>query len=395
MKNEFSFLIRPLWSLSLLAAGIATAWATPTEQKAIVQAGTGGPEVLKYQTVPVLEPAAGQVLIKIYAASVNPVDWKARSGMVGGGRAPGGGEGAPVVSAATPENTRIPGSDAAGVIEKLGPGVTQFKVGDAVFASIGRGPATALNGGYSEYALASVGSVIAKPKSLTFAQASGLGTATSTGVRAVQQANIAAGQRVLIAGVAGGVGSAAAQAAKARGAYVIGTASAKHNAYLKSIGVDEVVDYTKVEWQNQIKNIDVVIDTVSVENATKAISTMKKGGTLVAIAGRLDAAVCSAAGVNCGAGQGGQGGGGPGGPGNAAPGGQAPGAGGPPVGGGQAGPNTVMSEIVKLVDAGKLTVNVDATFPLEKAGAAQEENRNGGTQGKIVLIINPAEANKK
>lgn len=357
-------------------AGLALA-ATPAEYKAIVQNGTGGAEVMKLQSVPMLTPGENQVLIKVYAAAVNPVDWKGRVGNMGGGGAgggmgampAGGGEG---MAAGTMQGgmgggaaaARIPGSDVAGVIEQVGPGVTKFKVGDAVFAQLGMTTVSGLNGAYAEYAVAGVDRTGAKPKGLTYAQAAGLGTATTTGVGRVIVAKVAKGQRVLVTGASGGVGSAAVQAAKSRGAYVIGTASAKHNAYLKTIGVDEMVDYTKGDWQDTIKNVDVVIDTVSGENATLAIKTLKKGGVLVTVGGRASADACAAAGVDCS------------------------------LTGGPTDVN-VVDEVAKLASDGKLTVNVDASFPLDKAFDAQEENRNGGTQGKIVLIVDAAQANRK
>ncbi len=123
---------------ALFVAGIgAASAATPREQKAIVQTGTGGVEVMKLQTVPVLEPGDGQVLIRVYAASVNPTDWKTRAGE------PGYAAAAAVV---------IPGGDVAGVVEKVGNGVTIFKVGDAVSGVIARRPSP-LNGGYSQFCL--------------------------------------------------------------------------------------------------------------------------------------------------------------------------------------------------------------------------------------------------
>lgn len=389
--KSVSSLMRPMVCISLCVAAINATWAatptepTPKEQWAIVQAGTGGAEALTYKKVPVPTPGEGQVLIKIYAAAINPVDWKARSGIVGVARPAGApaGEGQPTVTAPTPENTRIPGSDVAGVIEQLGAGVTQFKVGDAVFASVGRGGSGALNGGYAEYAVTSVGSVIAKPRTMTFAQASGLGTATGTGAGAVVRGNVTAGQRVLIGGAAGGVGSAAVQLAKARGAHVIAIASGKHEKYLKSLGVDEFVDYTKVpNWEDQVKNVDVAIDTVSAENAAKALKSLKQGGKLVSIVGRVDTALCTAAGVDCGSNQM-----------SGPPAGAAPGAAGGMAAGGGGGSN--LAEVVRLANEGKFVINVDATFPLAKAYEAQEENRNGGTQGKIVLIVDAAQANKK
>lgn len=369
----FSAVIRAVLGGVLLASSWVALAATPTEQNAIVQAGTGGAETLTYKKVPVLEPGEKQVLVKVYAAAVNPFDWKVRTGIVSLAR-PGGpptGEGQARVTAPTPENTRIPGSEVAGVIEKVGPGVTQFKVGDAVFASMGFGGGSALNGGYAEYALASVDNVVAKPKTMTFAQAAGLSSATGAGLQAVNRGNVSAGQRVLIGGAAGGVGSAVLQIVKARGAHVIAIASGRHAEYLKKLGADEFYDYTKVAWQDKVSNVDVVIDTVSAENAVKAIKTLKKGGKLVSINGHVDNAECVAAGIDCGGNQ----------------------TGGPPA----AGPPgaTGMAEVVKLVNEGKFVINVDRTFPLAKAFDAQEENRNGGTQGKIILVVDVAQANKK
>ncbi|MFT3905144.1 MAG: NADP-dependent oxidoreductase [Steroidobacteraceae bacterium] len=387
--------------------GVAVA-ATPKEQKAIVQNGNGGPEVLKLQTIPVLEPGDGQVLVKVYAAAVNPVDWKMRAGMTGRGGPPGGGAGGapggggaggppgggapggagggaggppgggapggggaggpPGGGGGGGSSTSVPGMDVAGVVEKVGPGVTTFKVGDPVFSMIGRGKVTGLNGGYSEYVVAPVANVVAKPKNLTYAQAAGIGTAGMTGERAVDQAGVAKGQKVLILGIAGGVGSSAAQIAKARGATVVGTASAQHNAYLKSIGVDQVIDYTKGNFEDQVKDVDVVINTVTGTDAERSLKTLKKGGKLVSVAGGVAADKCTAAGVNCI-------GGGP---------------------GGAAGPSEgdMLAAVAKLASEGKFTVKVDKTFALDKAGDAQVLGAQNHTEGKIILTVAP-EASKK
>lgn len=401
MKQSMTSVARLAISAAVLAACAGTALAaTPAEQKAIVQTANGGPEVLKYQSIPVLQPGKDQVLIKVYAAAINPVDWKMRQGMGGmgagaapggegmggapggaapagapasgppGGGAPAGGAGGPPGGGAAASNTSVPGLDVAGVVEKVGEGVTTLKVGDPVFSMIGRGGVTGLNGGYSQYVVAPAANVVAKPKTLTYGEAAGLGTAGMTGNRAVSQANISKGQRVFIDGIAGGVGSAAAQIAKAKGAYVIGTASAKHNAYLKSIGVDEVIDYTQVKFEEAIKQpVDVAIETVSAEGAAKALKIIKKGGTLISVAGSAGADACAAAGVTC-------------------PGGGPPGAGATSEG-------QLLAEVGKLAGEGKYKVNVDAKFPLEKAADAQEENRNGGTQGKIILVVDAAQADKK
>lgn len=368
--------------VGVLGACVGSALAaTPTEQKAIVQTGNGGPEVLKLQTVPVLQPADGQVLIHVYAASVNPVDWKMRAGMGGpprgaapggapggppGGAPPGGGAapppgGAMTMSAAPTQ--RIPGMDVAGVIVKAGSGVTDLKEGEPVFSMIGRGGGiTGLNGGYSEYVVVPAGNVVAKPKNVTYAEAAGLGTAGMTGARSVDQAKVSKGQRVLITGVAGGVGSSAAQIAIARGAHVVGTASPRHADFLKSIGVTDVVDYTQGDWGAKVKDADVVIDTVGGDTALTAFNAVKKGGTFVTVASRdITPEKCAAAGVTCPAS-------------------------GPPGPGGTS-EGDLLKEVAALVAQGKFKVHVDKSFPLAQAADAQEYNRQGHTEGKVVLTV--------
>lgn len=333
-----------------ILGGAAAHAATPAEQKAMVMTVNGGPEVLKLQTVPVPEPAADQVLIRIYAAGVNPTDWKTRAAEPG----------YPPV-----KGSAILGGEVAGVIEKLGPGVTMFKVGDAVFANVPRSQSP-LSGGYSQFAVAPANTVGAKPRSMNYIEAAGLGIASVTGVRAVHDTKVAKGQRVLITGAAGGVGSAAVQAAKARGAYVIGTASARHNAYLKSLGADEIIDYTKVKFEEHVKGVDVVIDTVGEDTAERALGVVRKGGTYVSVVVRDFDSKCAAAGVTCA-------------PRNMTKESQQP----------------VYAELGALANDGRLKVNVQKTFPLEQAGQAQAMGEEGHTQGKIILIVDPANASKR
>jgi len=323
----------------------------PSEQMAIVQAGNGGPEVLKLRTVPVLKPGAGQVLVRVYAAGVNPVDWKIRMGW-----------GRPPSSGAT-----IPGFDVAGAVAQVGPGVTGFKVGDAIFGRVG--PIDGgVNGGYAHYALAAVADIVVKPGKLTFVEAAGIGVAGSTAERMIERTQIMQGTRVLITGAAGGVGSSAAQLAKARGAYVIGTASARHGAYLKSIGVDEVIDYTQGNIADRVKDIDAVLDTVGSDALAQALATLKKGGIMQSVAGSAPADQCLAAAVTCINN-------GPPGPGDRAYG-------------------QLLAEIAGRVRSGQFKIHVDRTFPLEQAADAQEYNRQGHTEGKIILIVDALEAHR-
>jgi NADPH:quinone reductase-like Zn-dependent oxidoreductase len=341
MSSRISLLAR-VASAGLLAIclGLAQA-APPKEQRAIVQKAGG--DALQLQTVPVPTPAANQVLIHIYAAAVNPADYKS---------------GAPAADL-------LPGGDVAGVVAALGDGVTGFKVGDPVFGVVAR-RAGVLNGAYAEYAVAPVANVVRKPANMTFAHAAGLGIATVTGVRVVEDTQVATGQRVLITGVAGGVGSAAAQTAKAKGAIVIGTASAQHNAYLSSIGVDQVIDYTKVEFEKQVGHVDVVIDTVGGDTSVRAMKTLPRGGWFISTGNHDLDAQCAAAGLKCA-----------------------------PYSGAADVSRRIYEEVASLVSAGKLKVNIDKSFPLADAAEAQAYSKAGHAEGKIILVVDAAQAERK
>jgi NADPH:quinone reductase-like Zn-dependent oxidoreductase len=345
--------------ITLMTAGlIATlcsvaSAATPSQQQAIVQHGVGGPNVLKLESVPVLAPEKGEVLIRVYAAAINPVDWKRRAGAGEYAMDPNG---LPVM---------IPGGDVAGVVEKVGEGVTELRVGLPVFAVIPRN-AKRLNGGYSQYAIAPAGNVVAKPKTYTYAEAAGLGIATVTGVRVIVDTKVSKGQRVLITGASGGVGSIAVQTAKARGAYIIGTASGRREEYLKSIGVDELIDYTQGNFEEKVKNVDVVIDTVGGDTTDRAFKTVRKGGYFMSVATRNIEAQCSAAGVKC-----------------------------PPRFQAYEVGRPIFEEVGKLAESGKLSVYIDKSFPLAQAADAQLYSEQGRTQGKISLVIDAAHAHEK
>jgi len=188
----------------------AAAWAAPYTMQG-VQVGEGG--TLAVRELPVPKPGAGEVLIKVRAAGVNPVDWKAAGTRMG----------------------QVPGTDVSGVIDTLGDGVSGWKVGEQVLGFARQ------SGSYAEYAVIPVSSLARKPKALSFEEAAGVPIAAETAYRALHEAGgIKSGQTVLIHGAAGGVGSAAVQIAKAAGARVIGTASANNLEFLKSIGADQV-----------------------------------------------------------------------------------------------------------------------------------------------------------
>jgi|KBSSwiStaDraftv2_1062776.scaffolds.fasta_scaffold18389_3 NADPH:quinone reductase-like Zn-dependent oxidoreductase len=341
MNSRISLLSRlAIGGLLATCLGLAQA-APPKQQQAIVQ--KAGSDALQLQTVAVPAPAANQVLIRIYAAAVNPADWK---------------NGAP-------SDDQIPGGDVAGVVAALGDGVTGFKVDDPVFGIAVRGRGV-LNGAYAEYAVAAVANVVLKPANITYAQAAGLGIATVTGVRVVDVTEVAKGQRVLITGVAGGVGSAAAQAAKVRGAYVIGTASAQHNAYLRSIGVDQVIDYTKVDFETQVGHVDVAIDTVGGETAIRAMKTLPRGGWFASTGSHDLDTQCVAAGLKCA-----------------------------PYSSAADVAHRVYEQVASLVSTGKLEINIDKSFTLADASRAQAYSRAGHAEGKIILLVDAAHAERK
>lgn len=226
----------------------------------------GGPDVLRLEDAPIPVPAAGEVLIRVHAAGINPVDWKIREGRLQGR-----------------VEHRLPlilGWDVAGVIEALGPGVTQFKIGDAVYAR----PDIARDGGYAEYIAVRASEVALKPKSLDFIHAAAVPLAALTAWQALfDAAKLVAGQKILVHAGAGGVGSYAVQFAHWKGARVIATASARNADLVRSLGADQVIDYTQARFEDEVRDLDVVFDTVGEEVQQRSWQVLKKGGILVSI----------------------------------------------------------------------------------------------------------------
>jgi len=207
----------------------------------------GGPEVLAQVEMQRPKPDHDEVLIKVHAAAVNPIDWKMRAGHV-----------KEVFPLTFPSTL---GWDVSGTIEEAGDNVTQFKRGEEVYALV-------KGGGYAEYVVASATVVVRKPRNLDHVHAAAVPVAGLTAFQALfEVAQLRAGQKVLIHAAAGGVGNLAVQLAKARGAYVIGTASSKNHAFLSGLGVDKAVDYQKTRFEDAVRDVDVVLDTVGVRNA--------------------------------------------------------------------------------------------------------------------------------
>ncbi len=296
----------------------------------------GPPSMLVVDLVPRPVPKEGEVLIRVRSAGVNPIDLKLRAGYLKTYM--------PVELPATP------GLDVAGTVDAVGPGGTEFSAGDDVF---GRGVST-----YAEYAVGPVATLARKPDAVSFDQAATLHVGGVTAwVALFDMAELAAGQRVLIQGGAGGVGSLAVQLAHWKGAHVIATTSADNVAYVQSIGADEVVDYTAIKFEDAVHDVDAVIDTVGGEITARSWGTLKPGGIMVVVAGAPDAEAAAAHDVRVS---------------NVRP---------PQV------TTPVLEELARLVASGALVPHIGAAFPLEEAAQAQAASETGHGRGRIVLHV--------
>jgi NADPH:quinone reductase-like Zn-dependent oxidoreductase len=299
----------------------------------------GGPEVLKYEDAPRPSPAAGEVLVRVHATSVNPVDIAIRSGFF-------------------KERMKfkmpfIPGWDVSGVIEAAGPGVTRLKPGDEVYGRTD----LARDGAYAEYMAARESEVALKPKSLDHTHAAAIPLTALTAWQALFDAGkLSAGQTVLIHGAAGGVGHFAVQFAKVKGARVIATASKKNHEFLRSLGADEVIDYNTTKFEDVVRGVDVVLDTITGETQDRSWQVIKKGGIYVSVLQPPNQEKAAAHGVRSA--------------------------------------HTFvqanvdeLNEIARLVDSGKVKPHIEKVFPLKEARAAQELNATHHTRGKIVIEV--------
>ena len=261
MKFSSTFSVR--WLSVLVAFPVAA--AAQSSMKAIVIHQNGGPEVLKYEDAPRPQPKDDEILIRVMAAAVNPVDVAIREGRFGGGGLP-----------------FIPGMDVAGVVEQAGRKVTRFKKNDAVYAYL----SFEEQGGYAEFVVTKENHAALKPKSVDFVQAAAVPLAATTAWQAlVDKAGLKAGQSVLIHGGSGGVGTFAVQIAKARGAKVIATASTANQDLLKELGVDQPIDYTTARFQDVVKDVDVVLNAVRGDSLERSYGVVKEGGIIVSITG--------------------------------------------------------------------------------------------------------------
>lgn len=310
-----------------------------TTMKAVAMHAYGGPEVLKYEDAARPDPATGEVLVRVHAAAVNPVDWKVRAGHLRG-----------FLNYSLP---LIPGWDLSGVVEATGAGVTDWKQGDAVYAR----PDLRRNGAYAEYIAVRASELGHKPRSIDHVQASAIPLACLTAWQALFDAGgLKAGQRVLIHAAAGGVGTFAVQLAKWKGAHVVGTASERNHAFLRELGADEVIDYTKTNFEEVVCDVDVVLDTLAGQTRDRSWNVLKKDGILVSILGQPSPDDAAQRGVR--------------------------------AAGVFVEPNQAqLGEIAKLVDSGKLRPIIETVLPLAQAARAHEMNQTLHTRGKIVLQV--------
>jgi NADPH:quinone reductase-like Zn-dependent oxidoreductase len=303
----------------------------------------GGPDVLEFRDVERPEPVQTEVVVRVAAAGMNPVDWKVRH--YGGN------------PKAVGEPPLILGWDVAGVVEEITPSLTRFAVGDRVF---GMPWFPRLARAYAEFVTSPARQLARTPDGLTDEQAGGLPLAGLTAWQSlVDVAEVGEGDRVLIHAASGGVGHLAVQIAKARGAYVIGTARASKHDYLRELGVDDPIDYTTTPWEQTVSDLDLVMDLIGTEDyGMRSLQTLREGGLLIVLPGGVSDAV-AAAGRELSK----------------------------RTSGIQVEPDyCALESLAALVDEGKLTVTVDETFPLAQAAEAHQRLEDGRARGKIVLI---------
>jgi NADPH:quinone reductase-like Zn-dependent oxidoreductase len=306
--------------------------------KAVCMHTYGGPEVLQLEEVDRPQPADDEVLIRVRAASVNPIDYKMRSGAFSQGK--------PL------KEPLILGKDVAGTIERCGPSVQGFKPGDAVYAMLDTGP-----GGYAEYVTAEARVCAPEPRKLNHIAAAAVPLAGLTAWQGLfDEGHLEPGQRVLIHGGGGGVGHLAIQLARAKGAKVSTTVAPQDVEFARGLGADQVIDYQHERFEDQVHDVDLVFDLVAGETQLRSWAVLRDGGTLIstltqpseqkarehhARAGRYRAHPDGAE----------------------------------------------LAEIGRLIDQGKVKPRVVATYPLEQAAAAQERIAHQHVQGKVVLQV--------
>jgi NADPH:quinone reductase-like Zn-dependent oxidoreductase len=299
----------------------------------------GGPGVLQYEDARRPQIRKGEVLIRVHAAGVNPLDWKVRAGLLNGS-----------VQHKLP---LIPGWDVSGVVDEVGAGASRFKRGNEVFAMAD----PTRDGAYADYIAVREAEVAMKPKSLHHVRAAATPVSALAAWRSLfDLGQLQPGQRILIHGGSGGVGHFAVQLAKWKGAYVLAMASTKNQELLRKLGADETIDYTTQEFEDVAHKIDIVLDTIGGEIQERSWPVLKKGGALISLVqppSVQKARQFGVRGMMCSV--------------------QPDGA--------------QLSKIAKLVDSAKLRPTVDRILPLSEARRAHELGQSGHVRGKIILRV--------
>jgi len=333
--------------------------------KAVRLHAYGGPDVLRYEDAPRPQAGPGEVLVRVHAVGVNPPDWYLRDGF-----------------SSLPPDWRppvplpaIPGTDISGVVEAVGADVRDFAVGDAVFGMV-RFPSAGASAAYAEYVAAPASDLARKPDGIDHAHAAAAPMALLTAWQfLVELGHDApnpmqpgphhpvplAGKTVLVNGAAGGVGHLAVQVARLRGARVIAVASGAHEAFLRALGADDYIDYTKAQAEDVVRDADVVLDAVGGQASGRFLRTLKRGGALYPVypLGFDGAQEAATRGVTVSSTQ-------------------------------VRSSGAQLAQLAPLLDAGTIRVAIDSSFALADARQAHERAARGHLQGKIVLEVSRA-----
>lgn len=294
-------------------------------------------DVLTLEAIAQPEPQPNEVLIRVQAAGVNPLDWKIRAGYMK--------EIFPMPLPFTP------GMDVAGIVEAIGADVKALQVGQEVYGELRMGA-------YAQFATAPQDAIAPKPKTLDFVEAASVPMVAMTAYQGLfDHADLKPGQTVLIHAASGGVGMFAVQFAKSKGAHVIGTASAANAEFVRSLGADQVIDYNATPFEQVVENVDVVLDTLGGDTQARSYSVVKPGGIMVSTAAPPDAQKAEERGIRAEMM-------------NMKP------------------STSLLEEIASLLDSGQVKTIVAQTFSLSEARQAQELSQGGHVRGKIVLQIN-------
>jgi NADPH:quinone reductase-like Zn-dependent oxidoreductase len=307
--------------------------------KAVQIKGYGNEDVLEVAEVQRPTPRENELLVKVRAAAVNPVDWKIRDGLgdLFGLKPP-----------------LVLGCEVAGTVEAvggpIGNGIKEFVAGDEVYGYLGT-----YTGGYAEYVAAPANEFVRKPKDIDFDTAASVPVAALTAWQGIfDNGELAKGQRILITGASGAVGSMAVQLAKNKGAYVIGTGSGRNEEFVRKLGADEFVDYKKTKFEDKISGVDLVFDTVGGDTQERTFQVLKRGGVLVSTVSPPSAEKAKEFGVT--------------------------------VAMAAVRPNPdQLAEINRMLGSGKLNVRIATVLPLAEVKKAHQMSASGHAAGKIIL----------